>query len=666
MHVAKLDDLRLSSERTVGRLSFDTVLSNFSADVIDLPPEEMDQAIEDVLRDVCGILGVESAVLWQESDAPHALSISHSVLQGGDPQRFEPMLQEHFPYVSEQILAGRMVRFATLRELPFEAAVDRENAERFGIKSSLCLPISVGGESPRACLAFNAVGVERDWPDELVSQLKMVAQVFAHALARNRVVEAYRTSETCVDAAAELADLAFLEVDFAAGTMIADDRLIDLLGVPPDRREGLQPIQFWAERLHPDDAPLALDVRQQVMVGERGQFLMEYRYLHPSRGERWVQHAARATKRDGAGRALRTVSVLRDITKPKRDERDLLRSETRLNAGAELAGLAFYEIDYGAGTMFVDDRLRALLGVPPELEGPAIEDFWFEHVHADDVPRMVELIEKGKSGEIEEYRASYRYLSPGQAPKWIQHIARAITRDDDGRLLRTHGVLRDVTERYRAESDLREVSLHMIRAHEEERAALGRELHDDVSQRLAALAINLRRAELASPPGEQAEAMRDAREGLVRLSDDIHSLAYQLHPAILEELGLAEALRMEGERHSRQGLHVRVKLDSSLAAVDDDLALCLFRVTQEALNNVTRHAEATVATVRLTQADDGFLLTVSDNGAGFDSTDPKTIRSLGLVSMRERTRLVNGTLEIESSPGHGTKVVAWMPTEAAS
>jgi signal transduction histidine kinase len=337
-----------------------------------------------------------------------------------------------------------------------------------------------------------------------------------------------------------------------------------------------------------------------------------------------------------------------------------------LETGAELAGLGFYEIDYGEGTMFVDDRLRDMCAIPPNLEGPPIQDFWFEHLHPDDAPRMVELTEKGMSGEIEQYLVDYRYLPPGQAPKWIQHIARAATRDDDGRLLRTHGVLRDVTERYRVEEDRRDLSRRMIQAHEEERAMLARELHDDVSQRLAVLAINLGRAELAAPQGEQVEAMRSMREGLVRLSDDVHSLSYQLHPAILEELGLAEALRTEGERHRRQGLHVWVHLDPLPAALADDVALCLFRVAQEALNNVTRHAEATMATVRLRQTDDGLLLAISDNGGGFDAADPENAGSLGLVSMRERARLQKGTLDIESAPGHGTTVIAWVPTEEES
>jgi len=154
------------------------------------------------------------------------------------------------------------------------------------------------------------------------------------------------------------------------------------------------------------------------------------------------------------------------------------------------------------------------------------------------------------------------------------------------------------------------------------------------------------------------------REGLVRLSEDIHALAYRLHPAVLEELGLAEALRTECERRGRHvDIAVTLDLDPVPAAVGTDATLCLYRVAQEALNNVARHARAHAASVVLRQVDGGLLLAVRDDGVGFDPDEPRTRGSLGLVSMRERLRLVNGTLDVDSAPGHGTVIVAWVPGE---
>jgi signal transduction histidine kinase len=196
---------------------------------------------------------------------------------------------------------------------------------------------------------------------------------------------------------------------------------------------------------------------------------------------------------------------------------------------------------------------------------------------------------------------------------------------------------------------------------------LRQQLHDDVTQRLAVLAIDVGRAELAAPGGAQADVMRVVREGLTRLSEDIHALAYQLHPSVLDELGLAEALQAECERLNRQSrVDLSVDLDPLPAFIGKEAALCLFRVAQEALNNVTRHAGARAASLALRQMDGGLLLAVRDDGVGFDPSSPKKGRNLGLASMRERVRLVNGRLDIESAPGRGTAIIAWVPTEGGS
>ena len=153
----------------------------------------------------------------------------------------------------------------------------------------------------------------------------------------------------------------------------------------------------------------------------------------------------------------------------------------------------------------------------------------------------------------------------------------------------------------------------------------------------------------------------------MRLSEDVHALAYQLHPSVLKELGLASALRAECERLGRQSrVAISLKLDPLPDVVGKDEALCLFRVAQEALNNVVRHAGARAATVTVRQMDGGLLLAVRDDGVGFDLAGPAIGRSLGLASMRERVQLVDGTLDVESAPGRGTAIVAWVPAEGVS
>lgn len=221
--------------------------------------------------------------------------------------------------------------------------------------------------------------------------------------------------------------------------------------------------------------------------------------------------------------------------------------------------------------------------------------------------------------------------------------------------------------RLRAEAAAREFGGRLMRAQEEERARLARELHDDITQRLALLSIEAGRIEREATEAKFGGTLREVRDGLVRLSEDVHSLSYRLHPALLQDLGLADALKAECERFSRhESLRVEVKLERIPAKILPDAGLCLFRVTQEALRNVARHSRARAASVSLRPLDGGLQLAVTDSGIGFDPGQQRQRPSLGLASMRERVRLLGGELDVESTPGHGTSIVAWVPVNGAS
>jgi len=364
----------------------------------------------------------------------------------------------------------------------------------------------------------------------------------------------------------------------------------------------------------------------------------------------------------GALERKETIAGLRQA------EDSVRRSEARLASGADLAGLAFYEVDLGRRIAYVDDRFRDICGVPGEREqGLQVVDHWLEHLHPDDRPRVLDMRRQLHDGSRDEISLEYRFLHPVQGQRWIHHLARVARRDATGHATATYGVLNEITTRRRAEDELAHLSRRLIRAQEEERAMIARELHDDVTQRLAVLAIDAGRAELSATAGVQASAMRTLREELVRISEDVHSLAYQLHSSVLEELGLVEALRTACEHLGRRSrVEVSLDLDPKADHVGSDAALCLFRVAQEALNNVARHSEGRVASVSLRLMDGGVVLAVRDGGVGFDPAGPGTRKTLGLASMRERVRLVSGTLDIESAPGHGTSIIAWVPAQEAS
>jgi signal transduction histidine kinase len=227
-------------------------------------------------------------------------------------------------------------------------------------------------------------------------------------------------------------------------------------------------------------------------------------------------------------------------------------------------------------------------------------------------------------------------------------------------------LLYEQQRRRRSEAAAHELSGRLISAQEEERARLARELHDDVTQRLAALALDAGREEHNLPNSAGGTAMRSMREGLARLSSDVHALSYRLHPSILRDLGLRSALISECE-HFGQTSSVRIDLhaDEVPEQVPPDVALCLFRIAQESLRNIARHASASRAGIRLLRLNDGLQLTVRDNGLGFDPNHHRARASLGLASMRQRVALLGGKLNIESEPLGGTTISAWVPIRQA-
>jgi two-component system, sensor histidine kinase and response regulator len=224
-------------------------------------------------------------------------------------------------------------------------------------------------------------------------------------------------------------------------------------------------------------------------------------------------------------------------------------------------------------------------------------------------------------------------------------------------------VTEDVTERRHAEEAVRRLAGRLLTAQEEERRRVAREMHDDLTQRLAVLAIEAGRLEqeLASS-GKDSGRLRSMKDQLIRLSTDVHALSRQLHPSILDDLGLADALRSEcGSFSQREGIAVRCSLEEVPRGISRDVALCLYRVAQEGLRNIAKHAKAKEAIVSLAASDEGILLSIEDAGAGFVPGQVSGKPGLGLASMEERARLIGGDLSIRSEPGKGTLIEVWAP-----
>jgi PAS domain S-box-containing protein len=225
-------------------------------------------------------------------------------------------------------------------------------------------------------------------------------------------------------------------------------------------------------------------------------------------------------------------------------------------------------------------------------------------------------------------------------------------------------VAADITERKLAEEALSGMSRRLIEAHEEERTRIARDLHDDINQRLALLAIDIERLKQNPPEsaGEVANRMGELSKRTGEIAADVQSISHQLHSSKLEYLGIVAAMRSFCAEFAEQQ---KVEIDFSFAEIPQNLpqgiSLCLFRVSQEALHNAVKHSGVRQFEVTLGGGSDGIHLIVHDSGHGFDCEGAMLGRGLGLISMKERLKLVNGELTIDSHYKRGTTVHARVP-----
>jgi PAS domain S-box-containing protein len=234
-----------------------------------------------------------------------------------------------------------------------------------------------------------------------------------------------------------------------------------------------------------------------------------------------------------------------------------------------------------------------------------------------------------------------------------------------------HGVVRgaitlveDITEKRNAETALARVRSALAEIQTEEARRIARDLHDDISQRLALLSLDIdRMASMPELSRDQLSAnFRSCQEKIVDICEGLRQISHRMHPSVLEHLGLPNALKhLCRDFSQREGIHVRFHSDKSTCDIPGTMSSSLYRVAQEALRNISKHAKAVDVEVNLTIAEKAIRLSVVDSGDGFDTSAVKS--GLGLHSMRERAELVGGAFSITSEPGSGTRILVSVPLQ---
>jgi PAS domain S-box-containing protein len=286
---------------------------------------------------------------------------------------------------------------------------------------------------------------------------------------------------------------------------------------------------------------------------------------------------------------------------------------------------------------------------------------WAEGVHAEDLRRCLDTYTQAFDRR-EEFRMEYRLRRHDSEYRWLLDIG--VPRFDQERSFVGYiGTCVDITDRKLAETALASVSRRMIEAQEQERTRIARELHDDIGQRLALFATNLPQLHQgpADLPGVRSH-VGELKNQISEIATDIQTLSHRLHSSKLEYLGLATAMRSFCEEFGeQQKVQIDFETHDLPSTLSPDISLCFFRVLQEALHNSAKYSGVRHFEVRSWGTPNEVHLTVSDFGSGFDIEAAKAGRGLGLISMDERLKILNGTLSIESQLKRGTTIHAFVP-----
>ncbi len=443
---------------------------------------------------------------------------------------------------------------------------------------------------------------------------------------------------------------------------------------------------FWVSTIFPEDREFAINFCE-TSSKTRSEFEFEYRMVKADGNVIWLRDIVNVEIEDGVPRVLRGFMI--DITVTKRLE--------HLYSVAPV-GLCYF--DTNLKYRYINEWLARINGLPVVAHLGKTIDELLKEVADGVVPQLRHVLQTGEpiiEGTVEAETPAH----PGEQRHYM-HNFYPDTRQD-GTVSGVSCVVQDITDRQRAEEALREaheqlearvqdrtqdlrlvnealkaqekelrknaesmrkLTGKLIAAQDDERRRIARELHDDLTQNLAALANDVgkleQRAEAAE--GTDIDGLLKIKERIMELSENVHSLSRQLHPSIVEDLGIADALRSLCEELER---NEGVRIDCAVGGVPADIskghALCIYRVAQEALRNVVKHSRATQTQVHLHSKRGTLQLIVRDDGIGFNMNKEKNRIGLGLHSIEERVWLAGGTLRVETGPGDGTVISVSIP-----
>jgi PAS domain S-box-containing protein len=500
------------------------------------------------------------------------------------------------------------------------------------------------------------------------SALHGIIANFRDITERKQVEAALSEKERLLSESQRIAQLGSWSWEIATGLVLWSEESYRIYGLTPSSSKPT--VENFLSLIHPEDLPAMQEwIRACLALEQPGE--LEFCIVRPDGIVRTINGRGDMVF-DSNHVPIRIIGTVHDVSERRQAEADLRENEKRLRLTTVGSNTGLWDWDLRTNEVHFSTIWKRQIGYEDHEISNAFDE-WQSRVHPDDLERALATVAASLANPCPHYESEFRLRHKDGSYRWI--LAKgSLQRDLQGQPIRMLGSHIDVTERRQMEDALREghqrleaLSRQLIATQEAERRHLARELHDEIGQMLTGIKLNLTALSLGTVEPAEAAGLSSTLAIVDGLITQVRTLSLDLRPSMLDDIGVVAALNWLLDRHARSaGFTAQLVLEDSFPGASKDIETACFRIAQEILTNVVRHAHARQVRVELVQRESELELRIQDDGRGFEVVEVRERArlgaSVGVLGMEERAQLVGGRLEIVSAPGCGTIVRAILPT----